>query len=268
MKAGEAFAHRTEPMPSTPVVAPRSAQATKGFAYYSDCRGDEKVLSAVRTQLSRCADAIGAKVVSVTLDPISFGFNRVLPLERGYLTMFKQILRCLEDLDTDLVYLTEHDVLYHPSHFDFEPPRLDRYYYNQNVWKVDANSGHALHYLCSQTSGCCADRLLLLKHYRTRVAAVEAHGFSRQNGFEPGTRRIRHGGFDDVHAETWMSPYPNIDVRHGHNLTPSRWRQDQFRNQKYCQGWTESDSVPGWGKTKDRFSEFLADVVAGQLVAV
>lgn len=240
-----------------PVPAPRATGVTKGFAYYSDCRGDQIVLSAVRKQLKFCAEQVGAKIVSVTLDPVDFGFNRVLPLERGYLTMFKQILRALEELDTDVVYLTEHDVLYHVLHFEFEPSRRDAYFYNQNVWKVDSVTGHALHYLCSQTSGCCADRALLVEHYRKRVAAVERDGFSRRNGFEPGTRKLRHGGFDDVDAITWLSRVPNVDIRHGQNLTPSRWRKEEFRNQKYCQGWTESDSVPGWGRTKGRFAEFI-----------
>ncbi len=86
------------------------------------------------------------------------------------------------------------------------------------------------------------------------------HGFNRSIGFEPGTRKIRHGGIDDVRYESWMSPAPNIDVRHGHNLTSTRWSRDQFRNQKYTAGWTEGDGVPGWGITKGRFTEFLEDV--------
>ena len=57
-----------------------------------------------------------------------------------------------------------------------------------------------------------------------------------------------------------MSPKPNIDIRHKHNLTPSRWRKDQFRDKRHCQGWTEADEVPGWGKTKGRFEEFLKEM--------
>lgn len=237
------------------VPADRSMRPSQGLVYYSDCQGDPFILKRVRDQLTSVAG--DRKIVSVTLDPVSLGFNRVLPLERGYLTMFKQIMTGLELIDTDVVFFVEHDVLYHPSHFEFEPPSESAYYYNQNTWKVHGETGHALHYLCSQTSGLCGSRNLLLAHYRTRVAAVEANGFSRRNGFEPGTRQIRHGGFDDFTAVTWMSRLPNIDIRHGKNLTQSRWRQDQFRNQKFCQGWTESTDVPGWGRTEGRFMEFL-----------
>jgi hypothetical protein len=173
----------------------------------------------------------------------------VLDLERGYETMFRQILAGLEALDTDLVFFAEHDVLYHPSHFEFRPPRMDAYCYNRNCWKVDWVTGRAVHYLCDQTSQLCASRLLLLEHYRERVTRVETEGFTRRMGFEPGTRKVHHGGVDDVDVVTWMSAQPNIDVRHNKNLTSSRWRRDQFRNQKYCQGWQEADSVPGWGST-------------------
>ena len=75
-------------------------------------------------------------------------------------------------------------------------------------------------------------------------------------GFEPGTHNRKERG-DDYPAEAWMSAYPNLDIRHKFNLTPSRWRREQFRNQKFCQGWTMADTVPGWGQTKGRFEEFL-----------
>ena len=104
---------------------------------------------------------------------MTFGDNIVLPLERGYLTMFKQILAGLEELKTDVVFLCEHDVLYHPSHFLFTPPKKDVYYYNTNVWKVRYDDGHALHYDCKQTSGLCAYRELLVQHYRERVRKTE-----------------------------------------------------------------------------------------------
>jgi hypothetical protein len=240
------------------VVAPR-VTPTKGLIYYSDCRGDEDILHAVQRQLEKCAN--GHEIVTATLKPISFGHRRiVLPLERGYLTMFKQILAALEASTADIVFFCEHDVLYAPSYFDFTPSRMDTVFYNQNCWKVNAVTGHALFYRCNQTSQLCGSRELLLQHYRARVARVERDGFSRQMGFEPGTRKTRHGGVDDTRYEEWMAPVPNIDIRHGSNLTSSRWRQDALRNQKFCQGWVEGSSVPSWGVTEGRFPEFLQEV--------
>jgi hypothetical protein len=191
---------------------------------------------------------------------MSYGRNLTLALERGVLTMFKQILAGLEACRADVVFLVEHDMLYHPSHFEFRPERKDAFYYNENTWKVDAADGKALHYICKQTSGLCARRELLVEHYKKRVERVAAEGYNRNMGFEPGCHRPPRG-VDDHPALSWMSAVPNIDIRHGANLTPSRWSQEQFRNKNSCRGWTEADAVPGWGKTRGRFEEFLAEIL-------
>ena len=219
---------------------------SKGLVHYTDNACDEKILEAVRNQTKKSCN--GHELVSVSLKAIELGRNIVLAHDRGILTMFRQILAGLEACHSKIIFLAEHDVLLHPSHLAFIPPRADTFYYNQNVWKVEHGTGRALFYLANQTSGLCAYRELLIEHYRKRVEQVEKHGFSRRNGFEPGTRKLRHGGFDDSPYESWMSPFPNIDIRHGDNLTPTRWSQKQFRNKKYCQGWKMGDleSIPGW----------------------
>jgi glycosyl transferase family 2 len=229
----------------------------KGIVYYTDNRLDPTLERAVQTQLTRAAGSLD--LVSVSLQPIRFHRNVCLDLARGILTMFKQLLAGLEASTADIIFLCEHDVLYHPSHFDFVPPRRDTFYYNQNVWKVDHDSGQALYYDVNQTSGLCAYRALLLEHYRRRVDRVERTGYDRRIGFEPGTHH-RDQRIDDCPSDTWRSAVPNIDIRHHNNLTPSRWRKDQFRDQRYTRGWTESDSVPGWGTTLGRFDQFLEDL--------
>lgn len=238
--------------------APRVSVSSRraGIVYYSDghCRSE------IREAVCRRLLSIGLPIVSVTLSPLEFGTNIVLPEERGYLTMFRQILAGLRVIDTDVVFFAEHDVLYDPSHFEFVPPRDDTYYYNLNVWKVDADTGRALHYETKQTSGLCASRDLLLRHYEERVRRVEAYGFSRRMGFEPGSHG-RSERVDDYPSDSWMSALPNVDIRHGQNLTPSRWRKDQFRDQRHCRGWVESEDVPGIGRSCGRFDEWLSEVV-------
>jgi hypothetical protein len=236
---------------------------TKGAAYYADKSCDWRIQHACFDQLMRVGpEAVAAIFLSPTQDLLdTVRSTRRIAVggvygERGYLSMFRQILTGLEMLDTDVAFLCEHDVLYDASHFEFTPPREDVFYYNQNVWQVRASDGHALHYPCSKTSGLCASRELLIEHYRKRVARVEVHGFTRAMGFEPGTHR-RPERVDDYGCESWMSAVPNIDIRHDANLTESRWRKDQFRNQKYTDGWTEGSGVPGWGETAGRFHEFL-----------
>lgn len=247
---------RFKPVPGWPETA--GPGLTKGIVYYTDNRLDERIMTACQRQIERSRN--GYELVSVSLRPVEFGENIVVEAERGILTMFRQILAGLEASRAEIIFLCEHDVLYHPSHFDFKPPRRDVVYYNENVWKVDYETGRALYYRCRQTSGLCADRELLVKHYRQRVAMVERDGFSRKMGFEPGTHRRRER-VDDLTAESWMSERPNIDIRHRQNLTPSRWRQDQFRDKRNCQGWIEADNVPGWGTTLNRLQEMLDENV-------
>jgi hypothetical protein len=262
------------PNPAT-IVPTLGTIPTKGIVYYTDNRGDELILRAARAQLVRAAGSL--PIMGTALAPIpEWPGTKVLPLERGYLTMAKQILAGLEDSTADVIFFCEHDVLYHPSHFEFTPPREPRtdefgittgYWYNENVWKVDAETGHALFYYVRQLSGLCAWRDTLLAHFRKRVELIERNGFSRKMGFEPGTHR-RAERVDDLTSEAWMSPLPNLDIRHGSNLTPTRWSRDQFRNQRFTRGWTEADCVPGWGVTRGRFREILRGILpAGDVVS-
>jgi glycosyltransferase involved in cell wall biosynthesis len=233
----------------------------KGIVYYTDNRLDSIIMTACQRQLTHCAN--GHQVVSVSLAPLDFGENITLEAERGIFTMFRQILAGLEASTAEVIFLAEHDLIYHPSHFDFTPPRRDVFYYNENTWKIDAETGQALFYYTKQTSGLCAYRELLIEHYRKRIERVKREGrYDRAIGFEPGCHSFPRG-IDNYPAERWMSDYPNLDIRHGKNLTPSRWSPDQFRSQRNCQGWTMADSVPGWGMTKGRFQELLQELTNG-----
>ncbi len=247
----------------------------KGLVYYTDNQLECNPLAeVVRHQLARCCN--GYEIVSASLLPLDFGRNIVVNRRRGILTMFKQILAGLEASTADIVFLVEHDVLYAKNHFDFVPPEHDAFYYNENTWKVRASDGLCLFYYTKQTSGLCAYRDLLVEHYRRRVAKVEQNaidlramgkpvkndGYSRHMGFEPGCHSVPRG-VDSYPAKRWMSEFPNLDIRHDKNLTPNRWSQDLFRNPDACLGWTMADEVPGWGRIRGRFEEFLREVESG-----
>lgn len=223
---------------------PLKPELKRGVIYYTDNRLTDPLFSAVQNQLQRSVN--GHEVVSVSLKPVELGRNIVLDLERGYLTMFRQILAGLEASTADIVFLAEHDVLYHPSHFEFIPPDPAKVWYNTNVWHVRASDGHAVTYTAKRTSQICAYREVLLEHYRKRVERVEREGFSYKIGFEPGSHR-RKERIDDLESDTWVSAVPNLDIKHGQNLTPARWAPAQFRDRKNCQNWQEADFVPGWG---------------------
>jgi len=221
---------------------------SKGILYYTDHNVDPKIMEYCQLQLKRAAG--GSRIVSVSLQPMDFGDNLHLELERGPLTLFKQILTGLKELDTDVVFFAEHDMLYHRSHFEFVPSKRNRFWYNINVWKMRYTDGLAVTADFWQwTSGMCAYRDLLIEHYEKRIKMVEENGWNRRMGFEPGTHN-RKERVDDYKAKSFRSDVPNLDIRHGRNLTHSRFDPSKFRNKKYVKGWTEAYEVPGWGETK------------------
>ena len=244
---------------------------TKGAIYYTDNQLDEKIMKLCQKQLMKM-ESDTFPIVSVSLKPIEFGENIVLPLERGYLTMAKQIVAGLELLQTDIVFFCEHDVLYHPSHFDFTPESPDYYYYNTNSWMLRATDGHAIYYDHRSLSGMSCYRTTALNHFKERLQKIEAlekeangtgivHSTSsgleiplkegiHRLGFEPGTHD-RPERIDKLGCKDYRSKEPNVDIRHGTNLTQSRWSIDKFRDKSVAKSWKEADELPFWGKWKD-----------------
>jgi hypothetical protein len=234
---------------------------TKGILYYTDNRLDEKIMK-------RCQDSIkkaNLPITSVSLEPIDFGDNIVVHKKRGLRTMTEQIITGLESMTTDIVFMCEHDVLYHPSHFTFTPKQKDVYYYNTNVWVLRAKDGHCVFYDHKSLSGMSAYRETLIKHYKERLRRIdelikEANGTEyvtstngnrlplkeaiHRLGFEPGTHS-RPERVDLLPAEGYESEQPNIDIRHDKNETQSRWSIDKFRSKPTI--WKEADEVPYWG---------------------
>lgn len=215
----------------------------KEIVYYTDNRLPVRLAKQAQRQIEKA----GLPIVSVSMKPMGFGRNVHLPGERGVLQMFKQILAGIEATDAEAVFLCEHDVLYHPTHFDFAPPRDDVFYYNTNCWKCFSDGMATRTDDCRQVSGLCASRDLLVHHYRERVRRVELDGFSRRIGFEPGTHR-RAERVDDHGSDRWESAFPNLDVRHGGNLTRSKRTSADFRDQRFAAGWVELPikEIPGW----------------------
>jgi len=224
-----------------------------GVLYYTDNDLDPEIMEKCQKQIKKLV-ARYHRIVSVSLKPLDFGDNIHLPLKRGYLTMFKQILAGLKELDTDYVFFCEHDVLMHPSHFYFTPKEKDVFYYNTNVVKIRMSDGFGVRVDdCKQLSGLCANREFLLEYYKKLVEMVENNPDIniRKIGFEPGTHN-RIEEFNNYKAEGWKSEFPNIDLRHDKNATASRWTKEEFRNQKFTKGWEakENFNVPGWGTLK------------------
>lgn len=200
---------------------------SKGIIYYTDNRLELKIAKKVQKNLLK----MGLPIVSASLKPMPhFGKNIHLPLKRGTLTMFKQILAALEASDAEIVYFCEHDVLYHPSHFDIIPPKENMFYYNHNWWKVWPD-GFAAHWDANQVSMLVCYRQHAVKYYKMRIEEIEDNGFNRS--YEP-------GGRDRTLYEAVWSEYPNIDIRHSNNQTRSHRSPKDFRDKSTCINWQET----------------------------
>ena len=210
--------------------------------YYTDNRLRHTYLDKlVRQQILKS----NLPIISVSLRPMDFGRNIVFEGKRGHSTMFKQVLTGLKASKADYVFLCEHDVLYHPSHFDFIPPEDEMYFYNANVYKYRLADRKVVKYDCDLLSQICANRQLLIQHYEKKLEIIAGGG--KAYGYEPGTGQSKI--VDKYKAKRFTSRLPNIDIRHGKNWTGvTRMAQDEFRNKNTCQNWQEYkvEEIPGW----------------------
>lgn len=234
---------------------------SKGMIYYTSSDLTEKIAEPVRATLQGISNDKKINIVSSSLKRMNFGVKNVYfpSLKRGYYAMYKQILGALENSKADIVFFTEHDVLYSPSHFDFEPEDKDTFYYNQNVWYLRPD-GHTMHFDVNQLSGLCVWRETALIHYRERFKMIEEkykelpldefNSWIRHMGHEPFTHN-RVEWQTQFKVGTWKSEQPNIDIRFGLNSTGMRWNKDQYKNQSLLINWQEGDQIPFWGSGKD-----------------
>jgi len=245
---------KVPPKVETSIVEPVvKSSGTKGVIYYTDNLLDEKIMKACQKQLVKCLRGKNIPIVSCSLKPMDFGKNIVFNGERGYLTMFKQILTALENLDTDIVYFCEHDVLYHPSHFDFTPEDRNTWYYDANYWFLRLNDGFAISYDCSPLSGLCVYRDIAIKHYKERIELIEKDQFKTYSVYQIGFEPMTHGRIPWVNKypfKTFMSSSPSIDISHGANVTKKRWSIDLFRRKP--KRWEEGtiDTITGWDNVR------------------
>jgi hypothetical protein len=209
----------------------------KGIIFYTDNQLTLKIASRVQKQLKK----IGLPIISSSLKPMAFGDkNVVIDEPRGYRAYFKQIIEALKTSTAEFVFFCEHDVLYHPSHFEFTPPTKDKFYYNQNVWRLRYPEDFAVTWDANQVAELVCDRLFALDWYTKKFAEYEADPEHFDRRFEPGSRDPNKYG-------VWRSKEPNIDIRHGENLTKSKWSVNDFRDKTTCVNWQEG-KCPEWAK--------------------
>lgn len=185
----------------------------KGIIYYTD---NEVYFQSV---IDSITDS-GLPIVSCSLKPMSLGKNIVVNMKRGREAYLKQIITALEASEADYIFMCEHDVIYPPSHFEFEP-KEDKIYFNTNVWKWKYGTDIVVWTDdLQQVSGMSGYRETLLKYYKKKKP--DGHYEPKEN------------------TENYKSAAPLIDIRHNKNLTLSKWSPADFRNKKYAKGWKVS----------------------------
>lgn len=236
----------------------------KGIIYYTHSMWvDPPIVPVAQDYISKS----GLPITSVSLRPLNFGRNFVLPdRKRGGYTLLLQLIMALENSKNDYVFFCEHDVLYHQSHFDFMPKEDDVYYYNTNNWRWRYHTEDVM--TCNDlvsTSGLCCNRELALRHFKMKKDIVEARpdfdvrsthetGWSRNMGYEPGWKKRRY--LPDEKFELWRSELPNVDIRHRHCFTNRKTKPSEYVD--VPTGWVDGniDDVPGWN-LRELFKGYL-----------
>jgi len=173
---------------------------------YTDESAPEKLMNYCFASLKK--SAYNNKIITAKLMPGE---------KRGYLSLYSQLLRCINATDAEIVYIAEHDVLYHPDRFLFVPPRDDTFYYQKLSYRFN-ESGYFVHDKPIMSSLIC-NRLLLKKAVEERIEAL--HSGWRVKWVEPGkgdplTR------YNVDYYQLGMS----VDIRHGKNFTGKRKPKD------------------------------------------
>ena len=224
----------------------------KGIVYYTHNKCRQDILRRCRDQIDIARGDIS--VVNVSLEPLDWHYNIVLDLEPCDNTMFKQQLAGIMAINAEIIFFCEHDVLYHPSHFDFTPPRNDVYYFNTNFWIVNDDTGQAIHYDgIRMTSGLVAHRDILIEHYTNKIKWVTERGkFSRREiGYEPG-KRVSRKRLGNYGIANYKSEHPNVDIKHDDNITRKRFSLEEFNCRNAIEdSWVTSNVIPYWGCWND-----------------
>lgn len=226
----------------------------KQIIYYTDSNLEEKIANACRKHLLLS----GLPIISVSLKPLNFGTNICLFSNKpGYKSMVEQIISGLEASKADVVYFCEHDVIYHPSHFEFTPENEKTFYYNRNNWRWQYPDNKLVTFdeLIS-LSQLAVYRKTALKHFKKRWSSMERAGYTKKDeknpryarlwGYEPGVKPLRRGGYNKEPWEIFWSQHPNIDIRTGKSFTLSKTNLRDFKNKPTNWQETTLEGVTGW----------------------
>ena len=223
---------RFAPVPGWEAYMVDKFNSNRVVIYYTDSKLDPRLAHPVRKQIKKAVGPI--PILSVSQEPLSFGHNiRVGEKPKVYRSMYEQLLVGLQAApEGSIVYLCEHDVFYHPSHFAFIPESKEHAYFNLNRYHYRLGCGSFLKARGKRAlSQCVAYREMLIEHCQERLALWDQE--------IPNRMKIRFHNF--------TSDRPNVDIRHGENLTPDGdYKRGYYRGQADPKHTVVN--LPGWGR--------------------
>jgi glycosyltransferase involved in cell wall biosynthesis len=183
-------------------------------------------------------------------------------------TYYEQLFTGMESIpDARYIYIAEHDVLYHDSHFAFRPPRDDTFYYDLNIiWLT--RRGYIKESPGQVFSTLVANRELFIEWLKYRIKHIDSGG--KIDRVEPtmgdfivdwsrtypqkltGTRQRRQPSpiikprGPKFYVEDYRAEQPSVDIRHTGN-----WTGD--RTGEYF------EKLIPWGHYKDLWQELLGE---------
>ena len=220
------------PIPTWEAYMADGFSANRVALYYSHGDCEETLLRAVRKQLTKAAAFI--PIISVTDKPVALGTNIVMPCEKpGREDMYRRIRRGLEAVPKGAaVYLCEHDVFYHPSHFAKVPKNKTHVWFNKAryYWAAGLDTFFPAPGRRAYSQGL-AYRETWIRHFDDMIRQID-------EGNDKPQMKLRFINF--------KSERPNVDIRHGENQT-----REGSGKRPYLSGQLKGErNIGAWGSPK------------------
>ena len=219
--------------------------------YITDNALDERLAEVCKKYLLIAAK--GKPLLTVSQKPLDFGENICVgDIGRNGLSIDKQIREGLLRTKTRFIAIAEHDCIYSEEHFSWLPPEEKHFYYNHNNWllqyfnpKHPDYDGMFSYKRRMVQSQLIAGRESMLEATNQKIEIlsdpkVQVGWPVRTRLGEPGTTEANHAYrvfkskgllnkwlkvkkyITKHNAKEFGTQIPNIDVRHGGNLTGAR----------------------------------------------
>lgn len=210
------------PVPGWEAYLADGYKSNRVILYYTDSKLERTLAEAVRKNLATVAGPI--PIISVSQEPLNFGKNICVGEKpRSLKSMYEQILAGVMAAPEDsIIYLCEHDVFYHPSHFAKIPRDNNAFYFNQNryYWWVGENR----FYQGGPSHKALSHAIVSKKYLTAKIKAM----------LDNDDFRLK------VRRQNWTAERPNVDIRHGANLTKND-SEYAMKKRKHIY------NLPGWG---------------------